>query len=58
MGYGKGYKYAHEYPDAIVHQDFLPEEIKGEKFYFPSERGFEKIIKERMEYVEKKKKGK
>jgi putative ATPase len=58
MGYGKGYKYAHEYADAIVRQDFLPEEIKGEKYYFPSERGFEKIIKERMEYVEKKKKGK
>ena len=57
MGYGKGYKYAHEYPDAIVNQNSLPDEIKGEKFYFPSERGFEKIIKERMDYIEKKKKG-
>jgi putative ATPase len=55
MGYGKGYKYAHEYQDAIVDQDFLPEQIKRNKFYFPSERGFEKIIKERMEYVDNKK---
>ena len=55
MGYGKGYKYAHEYQGAIVDQDFLPEQIKQNKFYFPSERGFEKIIKERMEYVDNKK---
>lgn len=58
LGYGKGYKYAHEYPDAIVNQDCLPKEIKNSKFYFPSDRGFEKIIKERMDYVEKKKRSK
>ena len=57
IGYGKGYKYDHKYPEAIAQQDFLPEEIKNSEFYFPSERGFEKTIKERLEYINKKKKG-
>jgi len=56
LDYGKGYQYAHNYPDTIVEQEFLPDKIAGAKFYIPSERGFEKIIKERMEYREKKKK--
>jgi putative ATPase len=56
LEYGKGYQYAHNYPDAIVEQEFLPDKIAGAKFYSPSERGFEKLIKERMEYREKKKK--
>jgi len=56
LDYGKGYKYAHDYADGIVDMDCLPEELKGRKFYYPSDRGYEKIIKERMEYVQKKKK--
>ncbi len=58
LGYGKGYKYAHDYSDAIIDQDCLPDEINDRKFYAPSKRGFEKIIKERMDYVEKLKKDK
>ncbi len=57
IGYGKDYKYAHEYPEAIVDQSFLPEKINDIKFYFPEERGFEKIIKERIEYINRKKRG-
>ncbi|MBI4961926.1 MAG: replication-associated recombination protein A [Desulfomonile tiedjei] len=49
LGYGKGYRYAHDFPDAQVEQEHLPEEIKGSRFYSPSDRGFEKTIKERME---------
>jgi putative ATPase len=54
LEYGKGYKYAHDYPGAIVDQDHLPEKLIGRRFYFPGERGFEKTIRERMDYLEKK----
>ncbi len=46
IGYGKGYRYAHDYPDAYVPQDYLPEQLKGRSFYKPTERGYEKKIKE------------
>jgi len=51
MGYGKGYLYAHDFWDAFAPQEYFPDELRGEKgrFYRPSERGYEKIIKERME---------
>jgi len=48
IGYGKGYKYAHDYEDAKVEQEHLPREIKDSVFYEPTDRGFEKTIKERM----------
>jgi len=56
LGYGKGYKYAHDYPNARVEQEHLPDKIKGKRFYHPTDRGFEKTIKERMEEFEKDKK--
>ncbi len=56
LEYGKGYQYAHHYADAIVDQEFLPEKLAGMTFYVPTERGFEKVIRERMEYIEKRKK--
>jgi putative ATPase len=46
IGYGKGYRYAHDYPDAYVPQDYLPEQLKGRSFYKPTDRGYEKKIKE------------
>ena len=51
MEYGKGYLYAHDFPEAYVSQDYLPESLRNEKgrFYVPTDRGYEKIIKERME---------
>ena len=49
IGYGKGYQYAHDYQDAIVAQEYLPEKIRGRKFYRPVERGYEKTIKERLD---------
>ena len=48
LDYGKDYKYAHDYHDAYVPQEYLPEKIKGQLFYQPKEAGFEKTIKERM----------
>jgi putative ATPase len=38
MGHGKGYKYAHDFPGAKVEQEHLPPELKGRRFYTPSER--------------------
>jgi putative ATPase len=49
LGYGKDYKYAHNYKDAFVAQDYLPEKLKGQVFYTPSGRGYEKIVKERLD---------
>ena len=49
LGHGVGYKYAHDYPEHYVKQQYLPDEIKEEKFYEPTENGHEKNIKERLE---------
>ena len=46
LGHGIGYKYAHDYPNHYVEQQYLPDEIKDEKFYIPSENGYEKTIRE------------
>jgi putative ATPase len=48
LDYGKGYKYAHEEPDAVANIDCLPENLKGREFYQPTEYGFEKEIKKRL----------
>ena len=49
LDYGKGYRYAHDYPDAYIPQEYLPEKLQGETYYAPTNRGYEKIIKERLE---------
>jgi len=49
LGYGKNYKYAHNYENAIVPQEYLPDKLKGQFFYFPTNRGFEKTIKDRLD---------
>jgi putative ATPase len=49
LGYGKNYKYAHNYEHAIIPQEYLPDELKGQFFYFPTNRGFEKTIKDRLD---------
>ncbi|MEN6431918.1 MAG: replication-associated recombination protein A [Smithella sp.] len=56
LDYGKDYKYAHDYSDAYVPQEYLPDEIKGQVFYQPKDTGFEKTIKERLKYWHNKKK--
>ncbi|MFC1836650.1 hypothetical protein ACFL2Q_18315 [Thermodesulfobacteriota bacterium] len=48
LGYGKGYKYAHDYADAEVDQEHLPPELKRKRFFNPTGRGFEATIIERM----------
>ena len=56
LGYGKDYKYAHNFPDHIVEQEHLPKELKGRRYYSPSDSGHEKQIKERLKTWEEKKK--
>jgi len=55
MGYGKEYKYAHDYPDHLVDQEHLPESEKGKQFYTPGQLGFEKQVLERLKAWRQKK---
>lgn len=48
LGHGIGYKYAHNFPNHYVEQQYLPSEILGEKFYELSDMGYEKTLKEHM----------
>ena len=49
LGYGKDYKYAHDYKDAYVPQAYLPEKLEGRLFYTPTDRGYEKSIKKMLQ---------
>ena len=51
IGYGKGYRYAHDFDEGYAPQEYLPQEIAGKRFYRPAGHGYEKSIKERMEYL-------
>ncbi|HWB99588.1 MAG TPA: replication-associated recombination protein A [Bryobacteraceae bacterium] len=50
-GYSQGYEHAHQFADAIVHMQCLPDALAGKRYYFPSDRGVEKRIGERMEEI-------
>ncbi len=56
MGYGKDYKYPHDYDYHFIQQEYFPEGVKNKKFYVPGDFGFEKEIKKRMKWWEKLKK--
>ena len=49
IGYGKNYKYAHDYKEAYITQEYLPEKLQGQLYYFPTDRGYEKTIKQRLD---------
>jgi len=49
LGYGKGYQYPHDYPNHFVEEEYLPENLKGRTYYHPSDQGFEREIKKRLE---------
>ncbi len=48
MGYGEGYKYAHDYADSFVEQQNLPESLQGRQYYTPREQGYEKQVITRL----------
>ncbi|HYX82038.1 MAG TPA: recombination factor protein RarA, partial [Gemmatimonadales bacterium] len=57
LGYGKDYKYAFDSEDAYIPQEYLPERLRGSSWYQPSDFGYEKTVKERMNrWLELKKK--
>lgn len=51
LGHGVGYKYAHDYPDHYVEQQYLPAEILGSRFYEPTENGYEKNIRDYLDRI-------
>ncbi len=51
LGHGIGYKYAHDFPNHYVEQQYLPSEILGERFYELSDMGYEKTLKEHMRRI-------
>ena len=53
LGHGIGYKYAHDYPNHYVEQQYLPDEIKNARFYEPGDLGYEKQIKEHLQKLRK-----
>jgi putative ATPase len=55
LGYGQGYRYDHDEPDALSGQECLPEEIEGRRFYEPSSQGSEKDLAKRIADIDKKK---
>ena len=48
IGYGEGYKYAHDYPGHFVEQQNLPDSLQGKRYYTPSDQGYEKTIIARL----------
>ena len=51
LGHGIDYKYAHDYKNHYVNQQYLPDELVGTTFYEPTEMGYEKQIKEHLKRI-------
>lgn len=51
LGHGKGYQYAHDYPNHYVKQQYLPDELVGHTFFHPSGNGYEKRMEEYMHWL-------
>jgi putative ATPase len=49
IGYGKDYRYAHDYPEALVNQGYFPSELRERIYYRPTNRGHERVIKEKLD---------
>jgi putative ATPase len=50
LGYGAGYKYAHAFEDAYAPQEYLPETLRGATWYVPTDAGYERTVRERMDW--------
>jgi putative ATPase len=57
LGYGKDYRYPHDYPDTFADQEYLPDAIRDKRFYHPKSYGFEKELKKRLDYFRSRKSG-
>ena len=56
IGYGKDYKYAHDYENHFIEENYLPDDLRNKQFYFPTENGQEKRLKEWLRFLWKTKK--
>ncbi len=56
IGYGKNYKYAHDFENHFVEENYLPDDLKNKQFYYPTENGQEKRLKDWLKFLWKKKK--
>ena len=54
LGHGLGYLYAHDYPNHYVEQQYLPQELEGTRFYYPTENGYEQKVRSYFEKIGKK----
>jgi putative ATPase len=57
LGYGAGYRYAHDSPTGYQPQEYLPDGLRGSQFYVPGGMGYEKKVAERLEWWAKQKEG-
>ena len=57
LGYGAGYQYAHDLDAKVADMQCLPDNLKNRRYYFPTQEGIEKRIRERMEEIRKRRKG-
>jgi putative ATPase len=48
LDYGKGYQYAHDDAEGLVDQEHLPDELSGKRYYYPTNRGHEALVKDRL----------
>jgi putative ATPase len=55
LGYAKGYQYAHDFDEKVANMECLPENLKGKRWYFPTDEGVEKRIRERLAAIRAKK---
>ncbi|MBA2369632.1 MAG: replication-associated recombination protein A [Candidatus Protochlamydia sp.] len=53
LGYGKGYQYDHDMPEAFSGQNYFPPKLEREQYYRPVERGFERELQKRLDYFER-----
>lgn len=53
LGHGLGYRYAHDYPNHYVEQQYLPDGMEGQSFYHPSDMGYERQIQEHLRQIKK-----
>ena len=51
LGRGVGYVYPHDEPGGVAEQSLLPDELRGERFYEPTDRGFEAELRRRLEVI-------
>ena len=55
LGYGRNYRYPHDHEGGYVAEDYLPREVRGRRFYRPTDRGFEARIAERLNELRRRK---